>query len=102
MVTIYVGFKFTPKIVNKILNFNNKITTSLQITCGAPQDPSFEPLLFLIYVNPLLANVVILYYQKTPGNILKVLMFADNTNLFYSHKNNNQFFIKGNEELKTG
>ena len=59
------------------------------ITCGVPQGSILGPLLFLIFVNDLT--------QATP--ILDPIMFADDTNLFYSNKNLDFLFQTVNKEL---
>ena len=52
-----------------------KIFQLLNISCGVPQRSILGPLLFLVYVNDL---------TKASG-VLDPVMFADDTNLFYSH-----------------
>ena len=51
------------------------------ITCIVPQDSILGPLLFLIYVNDL-------------PNVLDPIMFADDTNLFFSNSNIKHFLLQ--------
>ena len=68
----------------------NKCTTFGSITYGVPQGSILGPLLFLIYVNDL----------PNATNILDPIMFADDTNLFYSHHDIKTLFSTVNEELE--
>ena len=57
-------------------------------TCGVLQDSILGPLFFLVYVNDLPSSV----------KMLNPIMFADDTNLFYEHKNIIKLFATVNEE----
>ena len=79
------------KNLKQYLNLNNKITNSSPlVTIGVPQGSILGPLLFLIYLNDL----------NNASDILDTIMFADDTNLFYSHKIIHHLFTKVNKELK--
>ena len=61
----------------------------MQKICGVPQGSITGALLFLLYVNDL----------YLASNIVEPIMFADDTNLFYSHKNVKTLFNTVNLEL---
>ena len=72
-----------------ILYNQNKQSEILQIQCGVPHGSILGPLLFLVYVNDLCLA----------SNILEPIMFADDTNLFHSHKDIKTLFNIVNNEL---
>ena len=58
--------------------------------CGVLQGSILGPLLFLLYINDL----------PNASNILDPIMFADDTNLFYSYHNIKELFTTVNKELQ--
>ena len=59
------------------------------IKCGVPQGSILGPLLFLLYINDIVFS----------SNIFKFTLFADDTSLFYSHKNIEEAVITMTQEL---
>ena len=66
----------------RFIQYDISSTSYKSIICGVPQGSILWPLLFLIYINDL----------HEASNILDSIMFADDTNLFYSHQNMNNLF----------
>ena len=73
----------------QFISFENNSTKKVTITCGVPQGSILGPLLFLLYVNDL----------HHASKVLNPIMFADDTNLFFSHSDINILFEKMNKEL---
>lgn len=83
---------FQSYLINReqFVSFSDKRSSNLNIICGVPQGSILGPLLFLLYVNDL----------KNSTSFLRPIMFADDTNLFYSNKCIKTLFKQSNEELK--
>ena len=64
-------------------------TNNLDIECSLPQGSILEPFLFILYITD--------FYKVS--NILEPIMFADGTNLVFSHKNIEELFNIVNLEL---
>ena len=73
----------------QFIAYNRNQTDLIETTCGVPQGSILGPLLFLIYVNDL--------HKAT--ELLNTILFADDTNLFYSHTNIKILFDTMNKEL---
>ena len=73
----------------QFVQYNDTLSTFKSIRCGVPQRSILGPLLFLLYINDL-CDVT---------NVLEFILFADDTNLFYSHKNQSSLANVINREI---
>ena len=72
-----------------IANENSSKTEFKNVICGVLQGSILRPLLFLIFTNDLC--------QSTP--VLEAILFANDSNLFYSHNNVQESFRTMNAVL---
>ena len=72
------------------VEFNGICSESRQIKCGVPQGSILGPLLFLLYINDL-CNV---------SKVVDFILFADDTNIFFSHKDFNSLSETLNSEMR--
>ena len=86
-VATWYGLKVT---YQQFIAYGDRQTNIETITCRVPQGSILGPLLFLIFVNDL--------HKVT--KYLDPIIFADDTNLFNSHKNIKTLFQIVNSELK--
>ena len=72
------------------VRYNNEISDKAEISCGVPQGSVLGPLLFLIYINDICNS----------SELISFILFADDTNLLMSHKDQNTLMEQMNEELE--
>ena len=68
---------------------NGQSSTMRPVVCGVPQGSILGPLLFLLYINDI----------ATCSDILNFILFAGDTNLFYSNKDLSKLILIVNWEL---
>ena len=73
----------------QMVKYRSVTSNSSPITCGVPQGSVLGPLPFLLYVNDI----------SESSKLLSFLLFADDTNLFYSHSDPNTLDQIVNQEL---
>jgi putative NIF3 family GTP cyclohydrolase 1 type 2 len=75
---------------SQYVKYNDCESDLLKVVCGVPQGSILGPKLFIMYINDI-CNV---------SNKLKFILFADDTNIFYSHVNLDNLVSIVNDELK--
>ena len=60
----------------QFVEYNGYVSSRANIMCGVPQGSILGPLFFLLYINDIINT----------STILQLILFADDTNVFVSHK----------------
>src|SRR3984885_15376093 len=75
----------------QLVKCNDQFSNLRIIRYGVPQGSNLGPLLFLLYINDL----------PSASTLLHFILFADDTNIFYSHKSLDSLMKLVNSELST-
>ena len=73
----------------QFVNYNGYSSSHKKVKCEVPQGSILGPLLFLIYINNL----------SSASKALDFILFADDTNIFFSHSNLESLSLIVNSEL---
>ena len=73
----------------QFVQFNGQCSSPQTISCGVPQGSILGPLFFLLYINDL----------NNVSMLVELILFADDTNLFMSHKDPVYLAASLNSEL---
>ena len=65
-------------------------SATIHVNCGVPQGSILGPLLFILYINDI----------ATCSEILRLILFADDTNIFYSNSDRSEIENVVNAELR--
>ena len=71
------------------VSFNGHNSSHSNISCGVPQGSILGPLLFIMYINDLIYI----------SNFSNMILYADDTNILFSHPDLNQLILRVNIEL---
>ena len=82
---------FRSNLTNRMqyVSLNDCESSRMLIKCGVPQGYILGPILFILYIN----------HSTSVSKILRLIMFADDTNLFLSDKNVADIESRLNSEL---
>ena len=74
----------------QFVSIANTNSDTKMVNCGVPQGSILGPLLFLIYINDFCKS----------SSVLSFILFADDSNIFFSHKDPRHLLATINHELK--
>ena len=74
----------------QFVQFNNVNSSENIIKCGIPQGSILGPLLFILYINDI----------SNASNLLRFILFSDDTNVYYSGKNTSDVNNVLNQEME--